>query len=325
MVILLQYSFDFQQQNCTVLHTMALNVSTTITICQLKNFLKIESSHSIVEEVIWFLAGIISTGFNALTALRIFKKSAFQLFDICLINFSLTYLLQGNILFISMALFSSRAENCTLANIVVISFLMLSFTKLGILVVINASQIYNLRHIRIVNNAMDLQTQKRCKNAFFLALVWLFSIFLVLISWYLVFDLFPVIVISFFGSSALVLRVIVVIQLRGIGDSTSDTMKQTLAMVKKSMRVVSLFIFIEVCSWVPSIVVGLLHLFGPKTQENLHGMNWCLRVLFLIPMFYPFVSVVSHTSLANIIRQYCSCPSKIQNLQYDAEQENRHF
>lgn len=257
-----------------------------------------------VEEVTWVLACAVATVLNSLTIASIMQKRPLQLFDVCLINFSCVYLLQGNVLFISMALFSTHGGNCGLVKVITVSFMMLSFTKLAILVIINANQISNLRRVRVIT-PQELQANKIAKKFLFLCSTWLFSAVFVTIAWFSAFDLFPIIVIAILGTITLILRIIVLINLTKIGDSTTDTMRQTLAMVKRSIRIVSLFVLIELCSWVPSLMVGLLSLFGPASKYYFRVMNWCLRILFFTPMFYPFISVVNHLSWGRFVGFLC--------------------
>ena len=275
-------------------------------VCQVNSFVEIESNNSVAEEITWILACVFATIFNSITVMRIVQKRPLQLFDICLINFTAVYLLQGNVLFISMALFSIHGENCIFVSVVVVSFLMLSFTKLAILLVINANQLHSLRQIRIIN-PQHAQTNKTGRKFLYMSFAWVFSAALVAISVLSSLELFPVFVIAILGKLTLILRVAVMVYLRKIGEQASDTMLQTLAMIKKSIRMVSLFIIIEICSWAPSVVAGLVYVFGPKTGQNLYIVNWCLRILFLTPMFYPFVRVSNISSCKEAVTECCPC------------------
>ena len=285
--------------------------------CPFYNYLTTESTNSALEEFLWISASVISTAFNFTAVLSIIQKSPLQHFDVCLVNYSFLYLLHGNVLFISLALFSTRGQNCTLIMVVVAEFLMLSFAKLVIFIMINANQIDALREMRMVH-PQNHHTLKKPRKLFILSLPWVLSGIAAAISLLSKHQLVPIVALAFFGKLTLVLRVCVMIFLRKMRDQASSTMKRTLLIVKKSMRVLSFLIIIEICAWLPSVVAALLYAFGLKSIEQLHTMNWCLKILFLTPLFYPFAVLVS--KISNYVPPCQLCLDRCKKAENETEQ-----
>lgn len=280
---------------------MALNISNSTDeskhsmVCPVNNYLAFESTNSSAEELIWLIVAFITTTFNLVTAVRIMKRRPKRLFDVCLLNYIAVYLMHGNILFISMGLYSAHGENCSFVTVIVVAFLMLSFTKLIIFIVINANQLHTVRGLRIIN-AQHSQALKTTKMLFFLSSTWMLSAVLVAISLLSGFDVFPIVVIAGFGMLTLILRVCTLLSLWQVGD-VSNTMAHTLSSIKKSVRMLSLLIFIEVCAWLPIVVASLIYNYCSKRAELLHVVNWCLKILFLFPIFYVYATEARNTSL----------------------------
>ena len=275
--------------------TNSTNYFRSQLACPFNNYLTNESINSAMDEYMWPIASVISTALNITTVLSIIQKRPLQHFDVCLVNYSFLYLLHGNALFISLAIFSTRRQNCTLIMAVVAEFLMLSFAKLVIFIMINANQLDALREMRLVH-PQNHQTLKKARKLLILSLPWVLSAIAATISLVSKHQLVPIVVMAILGKLTLVLRVCVMIYLRKMRDQASSTMIQTLLIVKKSMRVLSFLIIIEICAWLPSVIAALLYAFGLKSIAQLHTMNWCLKILFLAPLFYPFAVLVSKIS-----------------------------
>ena len=288
------------------------NETKDTLICHVNSYLAIKGTYSVFEELIWILASGITTVLNLVTAVRIMQKSALQLFDVCLLHYSAIHLLHGNILFISMALFSVHGHECSFVIVVVVAFLMLSFTRLIIFIVIAASQLLKVRAMRTISPPTN-QAIKAGKKSLFLILTWLVSAVLVVISLRTGLDLFPIVVIASFGKVTLILRVCIMVLLRRISRQSSGIMIHTLAKVKKSIKLLSWLILIEICAWLPSVVAGLLFKFSCKQTGQLRVANWCLKVLFLTPMFYTFVTGASMVSLKKVLtRSFRRCCRKVE-------------
>ena len=286
----------------------------------MNGYLAFESTNSLVEELMWLVIACITTVLNLVSVIRIMKKKPARLFDVCLLSYSATYLIHGNALFISMGLFSAHGQNCAFVTVVAVAFLMLSCTKLIIFIVININQLHTVRGLRIIN-PQNPQALNKTKKLMFLSSTWVLSAVLVATSLLSGLDIFPIVVIAVLGITTLILRACIMYSLRQIGE-VSSSIAQTLSSIKKSVRMLTLLIFIELCAWLPTVIASLIYNFGSKRKELLPAVNWCLKILFLLPIFYTFATEVKNASSLFVL--CCHNKVDVDTVQSNEETNTRH-
>ena len=258
-------------------------------------------SDSETEQVIWITVALVSTTLNAVVVLGLLKKiSPVRFYDACILNFSLAYLIPGNVMFISMAFTKKCNDNSASFLVLYASFWMLTCNKLVTLILINLNQIYALRRIFQVTR-YTLQSKKKQKYALCLAIIWLMSAIISVSFLFAKSRLVLIVSIFVFGITISILRLVVLRLLKRTGQHTSQVTRQLiLNKMSKSIKFVLLCSVIELCTWLPTVIICFIIRSG-ETETQRSTLRWCLRLLFLTPIVYPFLNFISDTEA----RQFC--------------------